>query len=496
MVNTAELRGLIDQKSEWLLVRESGRAFPLGRGEIEVAEDESRRSFAFTDDKGFHLWRLERFAFDGREIAVDVAGSFGRKKELIRLVPRITAAEMAADVELARLEIANKVGSILAASFVDAKIERIALNEENGRLALITFTREGVRTAALFDVTATMTHESILTSAMIMHRQLSMRSKRAVSEILLIGEKRAAKRLQKLHALLFGPWRSIITVAELSRRKDSEVIRPLRKCKITELWGGKAPKLELPKETASGDLTQKITSLAPDKLDIVHSKHGKTFRYLGLPVARVRQLVAGEKAWYGVGPRMRRVDIEDLGPFERLLDDVTHYRSDDPPNKKHEFYHRATEAWLESLLRRNIAQLDANLILSPIYDQFRSSSGKIDLLALRKDGRLVIIEVKTSPDREMVFQAADYWRKIEFQRRKGVLAEADLFEGRRIADRPALVYLVAPALSFHYEHEYFSRAVSPEIELWRFDLHQNWRKAIKALSRRNYADDLAGSINR
>ena len=91
-------------------------------------------------------------------------------------------------------------------------------------------------------------------------------------------------------------------------------------------------------------------------------------------------------------------------------------RSADAPNKRHEHYRTAPEAWLESILRRNIKLLDANLILSPIYNQFRSSNDKIDLLALRKDGRLVIIELKTQPDREMVFQAADYWRKIDLQR--------------------------------------------------------------------------------
>ncbi|MFH4247079.1 hypothetical protein WAI89_20205, partial [Acinetobacter baumannii] len=89
--------------------------------------------------------------------------------------------------------------------------------------------------------------------------------------------------------------------------------------------------------------------------------------------------------------------------------------------------------WLESILRRNIGLIDANLILSPIYNQFRTASAKIDLLALRRDGRLVIIELKTSPDRETVFQAADYWRRIELQRRRGELARHRLFDDLEIA---------------------------------------------------------------
>jgi hypothetical protein len=85
----------------------------------------------------------------------------------------------------------------------------------------------------------------------------------------------------------------------------------------------------------------------------------------------------------------------------------------------------------------------------------------------------------------MVFQAADYWRKIELQRRKGVLAKAKLFGDVEIIDKPALVYAVAPALNFHRDFDEFAQMMAPEIELWRFELHENWRKQIKVVSRRD-----------
>jgi hypothetical protein len=95
----------------------------------------------------------------------------------------------------------------------------------------------------------------------------------------------------------------------------------------------------------------------------------------------------------------------------------------------------------------------------------------------------------------MIFQAADYWRKIELQRRRGILAEADLFNGREILDKPVLVYLVAPALSFHRDYAFFARAVQPVIELWRFELHENWRKRIKVLARREFHEEVFGVTN-
>ncbi|HEV8590568.1 MAG TPA: hypothetical protein VGQ55_00585, partial [Pyrinomonadaceae bacterium] len=214
-------------------------------------------------------------------------------------------------------------------------------------------------------------------------------------------------------------------------------------------------------------------------------------RFHGLPFARVRTLLGKEKAWFGIDRERRQLSEENRSDLDVLVSDLETYRSHDCANKRHELFRLAPEAWLESVLRRNIKLLDANLILSPIYNQFRAASDKIDLLAIRKDGRLVIIELKTSPDREMVFQAADYWRKIELQRRRGELKKANLFGGIEVIDKPALVYAVAPALCFHHDFDLFARMIAKEIEIWRFELHENWRKEVKVLARRDYSSTLS-----
>ena len=72
------------------------------------------------------------------------------------------------------------------------------------------------------------------------------------------------------------------------------------------------------------------------------------------------------------------------------------------------------------------------------------------------------------------------------QRRKGELAKAGLFEGREIIDRPALVYVVAPALSFHRDFETFARMLAPEIEMWRWELHEDWRENLKVIGRQRF----------
>jgi len=257
----------------------------------------------------------------------------------------------------------------------------------------------------------------------------------------------------------------------------------LPKRRISELWREKTRKLNLPREPQLSEIAAKIIALAPEKIDIVYSKQGETLRFMGLPFARVRSLLGKEKAWFGTHKDRRLLFEENWSELVETVHQLERYRSAASENRRHEYYRSSPEAWIESILRRNIRLLDANLILSPIYNQFRASNDKIDLLAIRRDGRLVIIELKAQPDREMVFQAADYWRKIELQRRRGILREANLFNGREIVDRPALIYLVAPGLSFHRDFEYFARTLSPEIELWRFELHENWRGRIRIIGR-------------
>jgi hypothetical protein len=495
MVTSEELSELIAAYPEWLLIRGSGRSFPICASEIELSENDGRTLVGFIDDGGFHSWRLNQFKFNEGAIELDVAGPFARKRETMRLVPRESAAVLAAAVELARLEKTNEIAKLIETSFASTKIVRVDLNAENGRLGQIIFERERKRMAALADVTGAMTPESLLTSAMMWLEKLSLRSKHPITDCQFVAESRQAKALQKLHALLSDRWKARISVGEISRKKERPLIIELPKRKVRELWREKTRELSLPRDPQPTETASKLIELAPEKIDIVYSRAGETLRFMGLPFARVRSLLGKEKAWIGVNKVRRILTAENWNEAVDLVRDLEKYRSSPSENSRHEFYRTSPEAWLESILRRDIRQLDANLILSPIYNQFRASNDKIDLLALRRDGRLVVIELKTQPDREMVFQAADYWRKIELQRRRGILHEADLFDGREILDKPVLVYLVAPALSFHRDYEFFARALASEIELWRFELHENWRSQIKVLARREFRDQFAGLTN-
>ena len=481
-----ELQEKIDSHFEWLLVRENGKTFPLRKTEIELTPAETRLLFGVVDDSGFRVSRILSHESDGNEISLKLGLQFGREQETVRLIPRTPARELSRAVELARLEKANETARIIAENLPGTTIRRVALNKDNGRIAQITVeTANGARSVALADVTDALTPEMLLTTAVTTYRELQRRHKKPIAEVWLVCEKKRARNLQKLCGLLRENSKLTYKVFEISRKEGSQKLSVLKSLRVSDLWREKVKKVVLPAYVELSETAKEIVSLSPDKIDVIFSKQGETLRFLGLPFARVRRMLGTEKAWFGIERKRRPLKEENWWELLEFLDELNAYRQHEPENKRHEFYRTSPESWLESILRRNIRLLDANLILSPLYNQFRTSADKIDLLAIRKDGRLVIIELKTSPDREMVFQAADYWRKIELQRRRGELDKA--FAGMKILDRPALVYAVAPALNFHSDFETFAKMLAKDIEFWRFELHENWRADLKVLARRDYS---------
>jgi len=479
----ATLREQLETHFEWLAVYAEGRTFPLLLDEIELEENGRKTLIGLQGDKGFRIWRVGSHSCTDGEILLELSGGFGAERQSVRLIPRTSAADLARDVELARLVRANEIAKEIEQDFVSMKTVRVSLNEHNGRMAQILIEAPNKKqTAVLADVTNSLTPENLLASAFLWLERLNARRKKPVEGVWIVGEKKQARALRRLHTVLNRNAKAVVTILE---SLDGS-LKPLDEWTLSALWREKPKKLSIPSEVRGSRSIGVIVDINPDKIDTIRSQQGETARFLGLPFSRVRTVAGRERAWFGVGRERRSLTPDNLEDLETLAGELDKFRRADPPNPRHDYYRASPELWLESILKRDIRKLDGNLILSPIYNQFRSSTDKIDLLALRKDGRLVVIELKTSPDREMVFQAADYWRKIELQRRRGVLAKARLFGDLEIKDDPTLVYAVAPALSFHRDFEFFARNLAPEIELWRFELREDWRREIKVIARHEY----------
>ncbi|HXG84465.1 MAG TPA: hypothetical protein VNI84_10595 [Pyrinomonadaceae bacterium] len=490
----AKLRELLESRREWLLVDSSGKSFALGTGEIELELKTAKILVGFLDDKGFQTWRIVSFERKGDEIRLALARNFERERRKIRLVPRVSANDLSALIEAARLEKANEITRFIIAETPGAKLVRVALNIENGRLAQIMFEKpNGKQIAALSDVSGAATHENLLAFAILWLAKLQRRKKKPVETIWISADEKRSKNLQKLLALLRENWRDKIEIFEISRKgakarsgAENALNQSLKKVEsiaLESLWREKPKKIKASENAQISCAAQEIVKLAPENIDVVLTKQGETVRFLGLPFARVRRISGEEKVWFGVENKRQILIENNFGEFAGLIEELKIYRRFDAENKRHAFFRLALEAWLEAMLRRDIKLLDANLILSPIHNQFRADRDKIDLLALRRDNRLVVVELKVSPDREMIFQTIDYWRKIELQRRKGNLQAAKIFGDLKIAPAPALCYLVAPLLSFHRDFDFLAQTVSKEIEIYHFDLNENWRENLKVMRR-------------
>ncbi len=479
----AEITSLLESQHEWLLIHSSGKSFALERGEIEIEIKHRKILFSFLDENGFQTWRVSGFEEKRREILLNLTRNFEKEREKVRLVPRVLAKELSESVELARLEKANQTAGLIVSENKNAKLVRVALNKENGRFAQILFEDgKGKRIAALADVSGQLTPEIHLTTAILWLSRISNRKKKPINEIWILAEKKLCGKLIKLHSLLKENWKRHLRIFEISDKDEkarNEMLIPKESMKISDLWRERARKASLPANSESSRAAREIIKFAPEKIDVMLTKNGETLRFLGLPFARVRSVAGEEKCWFGIEREKRILSENSREDFFELLENLETYRRFETPNKRHALYNSAPEAWLEAILRKNIKLLDRNLILSPLYHQFRADRDKIDLLALRRDGRLIIIEIKVEPDREMIFQAADYWRKVELSRLKGNLNQTKLFGEIKISDAPPVIYLVAPTLSFHRDFDFFAKTVAPEIEIFRFDLAENWREKLQ-----------------
>jgi hypothetical protein len=143
---------------------------------------------------------------------------------------------------------------------------------------------------------------------------------------------------------------------------------------------------------------------------------------------------------------------------------------------------------LESNLIGGICELIPTVDIRYIYPQVPSFLGEerniIDLLTVTTQGRLVVIEVKASPDPDLPFQALDYWIAVEKHRRNGDFQNRGYFPGRRIADEPAMLVLVAPLLAYHRSSSRMIAALPAEVPVMEIGISQSWKRQIKVLRRK------------
>jgi hypothetical protein len=190
---------------------------------------------------------------------------------------------------------------------------------------------------------------------------------------------------------------------------------------------------------------------------------------------------------FGLGDRLQRLTGTTEAALKRLIHQLVTHRSSVASDTKHSLYRAAPERWLESLVLEGSEKLDAQLDPQHVYSQvpalLAGSRGVLDLLGVTRRGRLVVIELKATEDIQLPMQAVDYWLRVRRHQLMGDFHRHGYFVGVELDPKPPLVWIVAPGLRFHPATDTLLRYLSPEIQITRVGLSENWRRGLKIIFR-------------
>jgi hypothetical protein len=507
------IREYVSAHKDWFFAEQGGAPLALDRDEFDFSVAQRRLIFSCWTESGSRSWHIKAWSLTGDKLLLQASRRMGAELATLELVPRASAKAMVASIAAARQARCEKLAQIVAQTsardfptedhrlkseplLTGAKIESAVLSpgmrrDQPGRYARIVLRlpHSRVAVAGIVAQSDARNVDSFFSSALLWFTRVSQRPKPPfIEKLILVVEHKIAEAARQRHALLRDSLRRAIDLVEID--ESWLELRPLRPFERRALWRKRLARFPSIPEDETGEGVKRIIAQAPHAVDVVRSRHGQTLRYHGLPFARVRRVMEKDRIWFGIeGARRRLLDDYHEPDWAKLFRDLETYRNESCRDRKHWLYRAAGEAWLESILRRDISRLDPGLIVAPLHAQFRTSHGgptgarPIDLLALRHDGRLAVIELKVSEDREHVFQGVDYWRRVEAHRRRGHISSAKLFGERDLSDESPLVYLVAPALRFHPSFATLAKTIAPDIEIYRFDINEDWRASVRVVRR-------------
>ncbi len=148
------------------------------------------------------------------------------------------------------------------------------------------------------------------------------------------------------------------------------------------------------------------------------------------------------------------------------------------------------EANLEIVVRRQLECVDATLLPAPVHSQVLTfvagDRDIIDLLAIGRDGRLCVIELKAESDLHLPIQALDYWMRIRHHACRSELQH--LFPGIAISPLPPRLILLAPANAYHSTNSAVLRYFAPEICVERIGVNSGWDRHLTVVMRLSGAD--------
>jgi hypothetical protein len=206
-------------------------------------------------------------------------------------------------------------------------------------------------------------------------------------------------------------------------------------------------------------------------------------RFRGLAFARWND---GKMFFGGVDARQKLTSAAEP-VLKQLLHDLEMHRRSLPNDARHPLYRQQSERWLESIVRSDVTRIDAALdprfVYAQVFANTSSERGILDLLAVTREGRLTILELKATEHIHLPLQAANYWLRIRRHLLQGDFPRYGYFSGIELQSTAPIVYLVAPSLRFHPTTDALLHHLSPDMEVVRVGLAESWRRSLRVVTR-------------
>jgi hypothetical protein len=226
---------------------------------------------------------------------------------------------------------------------------------------------------------------------------------------------------------------------------------------------------------------------------LVRSPSEISFRLHGLEFARIRHGVREgsfareDRISFGAGASETQLTDESQPLLCELVGRL--FRSRHPAGSARDpLFRMQPERWLESVLRAHLVEIESTLQPAPIYTQVpalaSADRGMLDLLAVTRDGRLAVLELKASEDLHMPLQGLDYWLRVRALHAAGEFARVGYFPGVILSPEPPLLYFIVPALRIHSTVDTILRHLAPEVEWRLLALDEKWRQKRSVIFRK------------
>ncbi|MBN2433043.1 MAG: hypothetical protein JXQ27_16345 [Acidobacteria bacterium] len=322
-----------------------------------------------------------------------------------------------------------------------------------------------------------------LTAALLWFHYCRQRRRRFDCRLLLFFPGEAALRVLRLLTLL-DPRR----VRVLPLRYDL-VAGELERVNVERLLAGLAldsefefrPRRPLHENLPARDLHREFVA------DLVHEKTPHRFDLLtcrGLPLVHIHGPTPADLFLGWSPPYIPWADWTDAHRRDWLRE-VIAIRREPSPAAHHPAFRLYGERWLESLVVGHIRRFHKAFLPQWTYRQVPTYRGTgravLDVLTLQADGRLAVLEIKTTESRRLLFQALDYWERVRDGAAGGAFQRAGYFLGQRLAGGCPELYLVAPLFRLHKHLAVIHHYLRSGIPIHTVEVNLNWRRHLRVV---------------